>query len=407
MATLTRLSAFNARLDTLLQGIELSDLSDPDRNLAVRQAVREYGQALPAGKIVEFAGSGNSYYLLYGNAVDVPESGLDAGIDLTSAAADQQLAIQFTLSVETDVRQVNLWLKRTGATVAGTLTVSLYTDSTDRPGEPIATSASVDIDGQDGAPRGRYGKVQFALTGAENLPAGDYQAVLAASGYTYVNGTTEVILGVDQSGVTNDVSTYNGAVWAAYGTDSAGIIEVVGGLPGWIPGSGAITSIEYPAADLDDNEEPVYIEDDAWGLISTASGDYLRLVGLSPAATETVRLAYAHPYAWVEASDPLIDTPELHFEGIANLAAAVACDWLAVRYGQKRGPSIAADSVERRTQAEQYQSMAKTFRKTYLILTGQADGANGGASMPGQTLYDIDYARTSASDFLFHTRGER
>src|SRR3990172_1007007 len=92
MSTLTRLSTFNDRLDRLMMGIRTDDLSETDRDAAIRHAAREYGQDRPRRETIEFAGDGGSYYLMYGNAEDVDEAGRDAGIDLASGGADRNLA---------------------------------------------------------------------------------------------------------------------------------------------------------------------------------------------------------------------------------------------------------------------------------------------------------------------------
>lgn len=404
MATLTKLSAFNTRVDSLLQGIIDADLPSAERDLAIRHAVTEYSRDLPWTNVYEFAGTGNSYYLLYGNDVDVAESGRDAGIDLTSSGADSKLAIKFTLTRAMEIRQVNLWLSRTGAP-AGTIDVAIYTDASGLPGALVATSSTVDPDGIDGAPLGRYGKVQvpFPASAIVELPAGTYHAVLESTGYTYSNGTTEVILGVDQSSVTNTVSTYNPTTWSAYATDSAGIIEVAASLPGWKLGSASIVSVEYPAADLSADEVPNLLDDEQWELFRTQAGTWLRLLEHQPASSEQVRLTYARPYQWTESTDPQIDTPEYHFEAVCNLAASVACGWLATRYGQKRESSISADSVERRTQADQYLTLAREFRKAYKALTTQ----EAGDITAGMAIVDVDLGNAIGDDFLFHRRGSR
>jgi hypothetical protein len=397
-----KLSTFNTRLDTLLQGIDTGDLSDADRNLAVRHAVSAYGRDVPKREVVEFAGDGKSYYLLYGRVIDVDEAGRDAGIDLTSSGADNRLGIAFTLARRMELHGVSLWLQRTGSTVAGTLYVEIYTDESDLPGQLVCTSESLDLDGVDGAPLGRYDRVRFTFSTIYELPAGDYHAVLRSSGYTYADGSAEVILGVDQSGVTNTVSTYN-ASWSAYGTDSAGIIEVLASTPGWREGVSSVDGVEYPAATIDDNEEPQVLEREEITVYETEAGEWLRLIGYSPASTETVRVSISNPYVWLEASDPLIDTPLGHFEAVCNLAASVSCEWLATRYGQKRSSSIAADSVERRTQSDVYLSLANRFKKAYEMLLGKGEAVRG----PGMQLVDVDYAYEVGSDFLFHRKSKR
>jgi hypothetical protein len=403
MASITRLSAFRARLDALLQKVATSDLSDADRDLCVRQAMAEYSRDYPRRRTAEFAGAANSYYLLYGRAVDVSEAGRDAGIKVTSSGADQQLGIKFTLTRAMDVHQVALWLSRTGATLDGTMKASLYTDAAGAPSRLIVDSSEVDIDDYDGAPQGRYARVMFPLPRVFELAAGTYHAVLSTSGYTHVNGSAELLVGVDQGDVTNTVSTYNGSAWSAYGTASAGIIEVTASLPGWREGSGGIVSVEYPAADTSLNEEPQLLDGEDYGLFETEQGTWLRLYGYSPASTETVRLVYSTPYRWVEAADAAIDLPDYHFEAVCNLAGAAACEWLATGYGQKREPSISADSVERRTQSDVYLSLANHFRKAYRFLIGEGKRER----LPGMAIVDIDLGPSVGNDFLFHRKGGR
>ena len=401
---MTRMTAFRTRLNSLLQGIGTGEISDADRELAVRHAVVEFNRDRPREEVYEFAGTGNSYYLLYGNAVDVSESGRDAGIDLASgAAANAKLAIEFTLTRAMEIRQINLWLSRTGSP-AGTIDVAIYTDASGLPGSLVATSASVDPDGVEGAPLGRYAKVKFPFLSSAvvELPAGTYHAVLESSGYTYANGATEVILGVDQSSVTATVSTYNGTTWSAYATDSAGIVEALASLPGWQELGGSIVSVEYPASDLSADETPNLLEDEQYQVFRSQAGWHLRLLEHQPSSGENVRLTYARPYQWIDATDPQIDIPDYFFEAVCSLAACYGCEWLATRYGQKRESSISADSVERRTQADQYLTLARRFREAYKSLISQE-----AASGPGMVIVDVDLGPTIGNDFLFHTRSRR
>lgn len=400
-----KLSAFNTRLDSLLQGIETDQLADGDRDLCVREAVRGYGRDLPREAVTLFAGAANSYYLLYGKAIAIAESSRDAYIALKSSGADSQLAVLITLERAMRVQQVNLFLSRVGATVNGTLQAHLYSTSSSLPDQLMASSLVVDLDGVEGAPRGRYAQVLFPFSAEDqfDLPAGTYAVALAGIGYTYGAGTSELRLGVDQSSVTNTVCTYNGAAWSAYGTDSAGMIEVIASTPGWAEDGGAVTQVEYPAASISAGEEPIFLEDEDFRVFEAESGTYLYLPNHQPPTTENLRLTLHSPYAWVEGDDPQIDLPGVHFEAVCNLAAAEACMRLATRYGQNRESTLAADSVERRTQADVYMSLAKRFREGYGRLLGQ------GAEAPrraGMAVVDMDLG-SGGRDFIFHRRGSR
>ena len=401
MATLTKLSTFNSRLDSLLLSIIDSDLPSADRDLAIREAVRLYQLDLPRTKAVEFPGDASGYYLMYGKPVNVAESGRDAGIDLKSTGADSKLGIQFTLDRRMEVREFGFFLRRIGTTVAGTVTGELFTDGSDLPVSLIATAVAVEIDeAQGGAPIGRDAKVRFTLANPVTLPAGDYHAVLGSSGYTYASGTNEVNLGVKQGGSpTNDLSTFDGTTWTAFGTASAGILEVVASTPGWEEELGSPLSVEYPAADPLANETPQLLEQDDWEMFLAAEGVYLRFPAHRPATTENVRMIVDRPYVWVEAADPFIDTPAEHFEAVCYLGASVSCLRLATKYGQKRDSTITADVADRRSQADIYRSLAKDFRTEYERLLGTSKDKALGPSAFG---LDLDLEPPHGDGFLFH-----
>jgi hypothetical protein len=333
--------------------------------------------------------------------VDVDEEDLDAGITLKSTGAGSKLAVLFNLPRRMTVKQVNLWLSRTGATVAGTLTASLYTTAAGLPSMLIGTSISVDIDGVGGAPQGRYARVQFPLSEDIELPAGTYAIVLTATTYVYGAGTSEVLLGVKLSGAVGNVCTYDGVTWTAYGVISDGIIEVVGCFPGWDKSSSSIASVEYPAASMSAGETPLYLDKSDYTIFYSEAGWWLYFPRHQPSITEKVRVTFGTAYSWIEdAADPLVSTPAGHFEAICCLAASISCDWLASRYGQNRDSSINADSVERRTQADQYLSLSKQFRKSYLSLSGQGSEAQN----PGGTVVEMNTIAGDSRSFLFHRR---
>lgn len=406
MRSTTKLSQFNGRVDSMLSGILESDLSSADRDHAVREAVQQYNRDAPRDRAVDFAGDGNAYYLLYGKAVDVAESGRDAGIDLTSGGADQKLAVTFTLARTMTIYEFACYLRRTGTSVDGRLTGEIYTDSSGVPGSLIETAEYVEIDDDDeGPPEGRDAKVRFALDEPIILPAGTYHAVLGSSGYTYADGTTEVILGVQQSGSpTNTVSTYNGSAWSAYGTASAGILEVEAATPGWRSLMGRPTQVEYPAADVSANQEPQVLEDDQWDVYHDGDGAWLHFRQHRPSSSETVRLRVRDPYLWTEKADPTVDTPPEHFEAICYLAASKGCMRLAARYGQKHSSTLNADVADRSRQGDFYKSLAKQYRGEYEYLLGMGDETS---VKPGMAVVDMDIEPPHGRGFLFHGKETR
>jgi len=414
MATLTQLSTFNSRVDSLLQGIADTVLASADRDYAIREAIEIYNKDMPRRNVVEFAGDGGRYYLLWGAVHSVAQSTQDAGIELTDAdaAADQRLAISVTLDRTYTIYEWHIYLKRTGATVAGDLLSKIYTNASSLPSAVIAASENVDIDDDAGPPEGRYAAVKFALDEPVTLPAGTYHFSVESSGYDYVDGTTEVILGVDQSSVTNTVSTYDGSSWSAYGTDSAGIIQVVGATPGWRSPLGIPIEVEYPAADVSSDEQPNVLEDADWQVYQTQAEEwptlnvYLFMRRHSPSSSEKVRIRFSNPYVWDEAEDPRIDTPAEHFTAICYLAASLSCLRLSNKFGQKRSSTLQADVADRSRQGEFYRSQAKQFRSIYEELLG-IDRSKSAKGRPGSAVYDMDIDPGQGRDFLFHGRRQR
>lgn len=405
MGIQTALSTFNLRLDSLLQGIPVADISDADRDNCVREAVAEYGMDLPRRQVVEFAGDGSRYYSLFGKVVNVDEGDRSTGIDLTSTGADSRLAVTFDLDRESEIHELGFYMRRTGAVVSGTLQATLWTDDASAshlPETSILTLDVIDPDGDEGAPVGRYAKVRFR-TEPFQLPAGKYHAAITAPGYTYANGTNELILGVDQSApaAANPVRTWSGTAWSVYSPASDGVLEVLAGIPGWRSEIGQLLDVEYPAADVDAGESPQMLEPDDYQVFLSAAGAWLRFAGLEPATSEVVRLVFGRPYTWRELTDPSTETPPEHFEAICNLAAARSCERLAVRYAQKSMPTISADTADRRTQSDHYKTLSDRYFKVYRRLTGLDKSDQ---PTPGAAVLDMDLGPLQTTDFLFHGR---
>ena len=404
------------RLSGILQGISDSEISTRDREIAVEDAVMQLNQDLPRRIVREFAGNDTRYYLLYGKAVEVDESNHDAQVALTDsdAGADEQLAIEFTLDTDDEIHGIRLYLRRIGATIDGELMVSVYSDDTNLPSIEIRKSLLVDIDGGSGAPAGAFAWVEFAFKEPLSLKAGTYHAVLSAQGYDYVSPTAEVELGVDQSAVTDSkLSTLNSTTWTAYGTNSNPMIEVIAGLENWRTETGSILKLEYPAAVIADDDNPQVLEPQDYEVFRTEAGVYLRFKNHQPSSTETVRMEFAQPYFWNDDQDPRIDVPQRLVPPLCQLAAAFACDMLAVRYGQTRDSSIQADSVDRGTQSEQYRAQARKYFENYLRMTGQPVPGRGGSATagtgekPAAAVADIDKMAPRKRDYLFHPRRDR
>jgi hypothetical protein len=361
---------------------------------------------LPRRQVVEFAGDGSRYYQLFGKVVNVDEADRSTGIDLASTGANSRLAVAFELDREAEIHELGFYLRRTGAVVAGTLQASLWTDdesASHLPATSILTLDVIDPDSDEGAPLGRYAKVRFRAGNPFQLPAGTYHAAVTAPGYTYVDGTTELILGVDQSSPAgaNKVSAWSGSAWGVYSPASDGVLEVLAGIPGWRSEIGQLLDVEYPAADVVAGETPQVLEPDDYQVFLSAAGAWLRFASLEPSTNEIVRLTFGRPYTWRELADPSTETPPEHFEAICNLAAARACERLATRYAQKSMPTISADTADRRSQADHYKTLSDRYFKVYRRLTGLDKGDQ---AAPGAAVLDMDLGPLQTTDYLFHGR---
>jgi len=407
MATWTTLAAFTTQVNSLLTGVLTSDLPTADRYLAVREAIEEYNRLEPKNEAVEFAGDGGAYYLLYGSAVDVSESNRDAGIDLASEGADSKLAVSFELDRKMLIHEIGLYLKRTGTEADKTITFELYTDDgTGLPGELIETADTIGFTDAQGPQKGRFTKVWAAIASPAELPAGTYHVVIS-SDYTYVDGTTEITLGVQQGdSPTNTVSTYDDgtSTWSEYGVDSAGIVEIIASTPGWRSPTGEPEKVEYPAADIDSDEQQQILEHEDWETVFAETGYLLHFIAHRPAETETIRLKIKSPYIWVEGDSPRIDTPSHRFTAISFLSAAYCCDRLANLYGQNRSSTLAADSVDYSSQSDFYKGQAKRWRALFEQALGLNKDEKGAAAA---YVGDIDLMPSHSLDFLFHTRKTR
>jgi len=413
MAAEIKLSTFASRVDTLLQGVPTADLSAADRQTAVRQAIAQYNIDLPKRLVAKIAGDGGRFYPLYAAAIDRDLDDQDAEIAFKDSGADQALSLKFTIGEELDLHALEIALRRIGSTVEGTLELAIYTaDGNGLPDVQVLSGVgansmpSVDIDDVGGAPAGIVGYVRFDLDPPlRSLRPGTYCVVLTPNGYTYNAGSAEVRLGVTQAGAaSNEIGTYDGSAWSAYGTDSLACLRVWVSLPGWQPDGSHLLQVEYPAAALGNDEEPNILEDDTYSLFEADSGDWLCFESYAPPSSEHIRLWYTAPYQWTESSDPTIAIPSRHFEAVCNLAASFCCTWLATRYGQNTDSTFVADVVDQRTQDEDYRANARDFYKAYLRLTGldRADKA------PGLVIGDVDQLPGFMdADFIFHGRTTR
>ena len=396
---------FTDKLDAIMRGIDARQVTAADKVLALDSSLSRYSQDKPRIRTVDFAGDDSAYYILYGQVVNVADTTRDAAIDFTSTGTDQadkQLAIKFTLSRRMQIHAIRVLLKRTGSP-AGTLACQIRPDSSSLPGaSALQTSNSLTV--LTALPLGfEAGKVEFQFADPRPLAAGTYYVALVPTGYTYTNGMTEIVLGVDQSSVTNSLYTYNGTVWAAYGTDSAGVIEVVASLPDWSYRDSNIKAADIPAPTISANEVPQLLEDEDFEIVLVDDTEYLYLPNHRPAAADTVRLYYPGRYVF-DGTPTATDIPFGHFEAVCALGAHYVCVWLAAKYAQNIDSGMSADIADRRNQSDVYASRATNFLHEYEALLGTGEEAT---VAPVMKFGDMDRGTYSPRDFIYHDKRRR
>lgn len=159
------------------------------------------------------------------------DGNVDTTIDLasgTGTVANVKLGMKFHTDRGGPVNRVRLWLKRVG-TPAGTLNVTLYSDSSGLPGSAITNGTSATVSAGTAGLGTAYAWIDFTYTTDPILQENtNYHIVLEATGYTYGDGATEVCWGVDQSTphTTSYFTTYNNSAWSAYGSNSTAAYQV-------------------------------------------------------------------------------------------------------------------------------------------------------------------------------------
>lgn len=141
----------------------------------------------------------------------------------------------------------------------------------------------------------------------------------------------------------------------------------------WVEGFSHIVSIEYPAG----RRDPVVLESGAWSLYTTPAGKVLRLLDVTPASGETVRINYTVPHR-----DDGTTLPAADLDALADLAAAIAFEKRATLMAEGRDPTLAADVAGSRAHAEDFAARAREARRRYnerLGKEGQPGAATGAA----------------------------
>jgi hypothetical protein len=244
--------------------------------------------------------------------------------------------------------------------------------------------------------------------------------------------------------------------------DAGKYYGIVASLTSWVEGFSRVVAIEYPAPTVASDEAPTYLEpedwdDDYWD----GTTRYLWLPNHAPSAAEALRVRYTAPYAWtasttittavadvghgfsvddwlykeelswVEATDARIathqvsavadvdnytralleaDPPVQDFFAICNLAGGLCAQAIADKYSRTSDSTIAVDSVDHLSRADQWSRRARELMALYADHMGIGGDGDAGTTAPAAgDFVDWDTAPgwPTGRDYLFHGRHTR
>lgn len=122
----------------------------------------------------------------------------------------------------------------------------------------------------------------------------------------------------------------------------------------WNDDFSTIESIEFPIGTV---PETLLCLDD-FKIYRTPDGPKLRLLNTKPAADDTLRLLFTRLH--VEESVPQAD-----LEAVADKAASLCCLQIAAASGGNMTSTIAADSVDYKSETDQYRRLSGEFEARY------------------------------------------
>ena len=158
----------------------------------------------------------------------------------------------------------------------------------------------------------------------------------------------------------------------------------------WQEGFSEIASLEYPIG----RRPPAELSPAVWRLYEDPDGLSIMLAdSLAAGAEVRCTLTVAHQL------DALTDTiPALHREPVAAYAASVLLDQLASATANNTDSTISADSVDRRSQSQEYAARAKAHRQRYLDALGVPAKKNTAHGV----VVDLDLYDSRGQDRLTH-----
>lgn len=175
------------------------------------------------------------------------------------------------------------------------------------------------------------------------------------------------------------------------------------GLDGWIENESRVLQVEYPAADIGNNESPNLLTEDEWddkykvddgGTQKT----YLFFPNHSP--TETIRVIYYVPYVF-SGNPEETDLSINYFYALCLLAASKICCSLSARYARV-GESTMIDSSNHLSKSQQFQSLCKQYREEYEDAVGVGKSAEKSDGPAGKFVDWDNVPNFGGRRYVFH-----
>lgn len=172
-----------------------------------------------------------------------------------------------------------------------------------------------------------------------------------------------------------DPEDYNAAISEALSAYSrVRPVEAVADIPGtgghdvdlpegWQADFSGVLAVEFPIGTVPET----CVDPRDYKLYRTPAGIKLRLITLTPAITDSIRLTYTLRHQ-DETTVPAGD-----IEAVANKAAAVCCRIISAGYGQSSEPLIQADSVNYGDKVDSYRRLADALEKQFNDHLGLGD----------------------------------
>ena len=174
----------------------------------------------------------------------------------------------------------------------------------------------------------------------------------------------------------------------------------LGTAPGptdWCEGFSTVRLVEYPAGE----RRPNVLERDQWCEYQTPTGRVLRLLEVTPATGQSVRITYSVLRTLGETAGTI---PDADFDAVANLGGSYAAHGLAMSFAQQGDPTIQADSVDHKSKSAEYAARARTLRQLYFSHMGLEDEQGAPAA---SVQADWDQMPGTGGDYLTHPKGTR